>query len=198
MKLIKMFVLAVVFLLLSLNVTVSAEKINTEKNKKRDVCVNNLKQIGTAMIMYANDDKDKNLPLGDNIEGFRKIVASYLGKHSEILVCPDNRKREAGDVNNLTEDNSSYIYLDIESSIDKVRRPSQTVIVFDKPGNHNGFVNVLYLDGHVMKINTNKNYSCEAILKVIYKNNFSYPIRKLQLKKAKEMDKKFGWKMPYK
>lgn len=196
MKLTKTIVLAAAFLLLSSSVTVATEKTDTEK-KKIDVCVGNLKQIGLGMFIYADDNKSM-FPAGDNIEGLQKIVASYLGKRPQILICPDDKKNKIGKINHLQENNSSYIYFDIERSISKVRRPSQTVLVCDKPGNHNGFVNVLYLDGHVMRIKTNKNYSCEAILKVIYKNNFSYPIRKLQLKKAKEMDKKFGWKKPIK
>jgi prepilin-type processing-associated H-X9-DG protein len=153
--------------------------------------------MAVGMMMYANDNKG-NFPSGDNIKGIQKIIKPYFRKQKKILLCPDDKKSKIGQIDNLQEKNSSYIYLDIEKNMNKIRRPSYTILIFDKPGNHKGSINVLYMDGHVAKIKTDNNYSCEAILRTLYKNKFSNPIYKLQLEKAKEMDKKFGWKVPKK
>jgi prepilin-type processing-associated H-X9-DG protein len=156
---------------------------------RRATCDSNLKRIGFGLLMYANDNNCW-FPPEDNIKGLAKIAIPYL-KQTKVLICPTDTKRLAGKKNALKENNSSYIYLDIEHNIAKIRYPSVTVVAFDKPNPHH--VNVLFVDGHVAKMKVPKNYSCEAILRSIYKKRLSDPIHQLQLKKAMAMDKKFGW-----
>jgi len=158
---------------------------------RRATCNTNLKQIGLGLMMYA-DDNSGYFPAGDNIKGLKKTVA--LLNQTKVLICPKDKKRIAGKKKALQESNSSYIYFDIECNVTKVKYPAITVIAFDKPNNNHSHVNVLYMDGHVSKIKMNKNYNCEDILTAAYKDDFADPIRKLQLKKAKAMDKKFVWK----
>lgn len=154
-------------------------------------CHNNLKQIGIGIILYASDNNNY-FPSGDNINGLKKIIP--LINQTKILICPKDGKRAAGKKNTLQESNSSYIYLDIECNVTKVKYPAITVIAFDKPGNDHSHVNVLYMDGHASKIEIDKEYNCEDILTTVYKGDFSDPIRKRQLEKAKVMDTKFVWK----
>jgi len=158
---------------------------------RRISCNSNLKQIGLGIILYANDNNDY-FPSGDNINGLKKIIP--LLNQTKVLICPKDEKRAAGKKNVLQESNSSYIYLDIECNITKVKYPAVTAIAFDKPDNNHSHVNVVYMDGHASQNKMNKNYNCEDILTTVYEGNFADPIRKLQLKKAKAMDKKFIWK----
>ena len=159
---------------------------------RRATCRTNLKQIAVGLMLYASDNNNY-FPSGDNSKGLKKIIAPYLNQ-SRVLICPVDEKRIAGDKNDLQENNSSYIYLDIECKISEVKKPSATIVAFDKPDNHHSHVNVVYIDGHASQIKMDKNYNCEDILTIAYKGDFSVSIRKLQLEKVKAMDKQFVWK----
>ena len=193
MKSTKIITIITAFLILSIFSTVVIQNGQNRNPHRRITCRNNLKQIGMGLMMYA-EDNNGHFPSGDNVKGLTKIITPYI-KQNKVLICPKDKKRTVSK-SALKEDNSSYIYLDIERSVAKVKYPLITVVAFDKPNNHRSYVNVLYMDGRALQVKTKKNYNCEAILTVVYKSDFSDPTRKLQLKKARAMDKKFGWKAP--
>ena len=159
---------------------------------RRISCNSNLKQIGVGLLMYAQENGEY-FPSGDNIKGLKKIIP--LLNQTKVLICPKDEKRVAGKKGVLQEDNSSYIYLDIECKVTKVKYPAITVLAFDKPDNDHSHVNVLYMDGHASQIKMNKNYNCEDILTTAYKGDFFVPIRKLQLEKVRAMDERFTWEL---
>ncbi|MDR1284472.1 MAG: type II secretion system GspH family protein [Opitutaceae bacterium] len=59
---------------------------------KRAACISNLRQIGTGLLLYANDHKD-NLPVTthntyDDTETWIYQLKPYVGNVDEIRVCP--------------------------------------------------------------------------------------------------------------
>ena len=93
----------------------------------RAACASHLKQIGVALILYANDYDDKYPP---NLE----ILTTKAELLPKILVCPATMSKD------------SYIYRATDLSVSDV---PYLVLVYDKKGNHEGGRNVLFLDGHV-------------------------------------------------
>jgi prepilin-type processing-associated H-X9-DG protein len=186
----RIIVIVICLLVIAFSLKNVIQKSSVESRKSPD-CVNNLKQIGLGLHMYASDYSNY-FPPGDNVKGLNKLVKLYLGRNNKVLICPLDQKRSAAP-NIVTEADSSYIYLDPECDLLKIKKPSTTVIVFDKPGNHFPYVSVLYVDGHVQQFETKVKSGCETALREIYKNDFSEPLRKRQLEKARAMDKENGY-----
>ena len=108
-------------------------------------CINNLKQIGLAILMYANDNKDK-FPAANGINGLQKLIdQEYIGIN--IFSCASKPAQYAD--GKLSTD-CPYIY--IGGIYEKVpANASNLPLAFEKPGYHKGVnkVNVLFADGHV-------------------------------------------------
>lgn len=102
---------------------------------RRVTCVNNLKQIGTALQMYSMD----------NNESFPATLADLYAADGTkyiddegVFSCPSATTKG-------TAANPSYIY---HSDV-KVGDTSTTPLLEDNGGNHKGGKNVSYLGGHV-------------------------------------------------
>ncbi len=98
-------------------------------------CVNNLKQIGTALHMYASEHNER-FP-----QTLQELVDGGYIDDINVFICPSS---------NLTEienaDNGSYLY---NTGLTE-SEPSTTPIVCDKTENHRGKGgNVLYVGGNV-------------------------------------------------
>ena len=111
------------------------------------VSMTNLKQLGLAVIMYA-DEHDGKLP--DNFE-----QAKEYHKESKILESPLKPKDFAG---------PSYIYVSGHSM--KAESPARQIIAYENPGYCQDTINALFLDGHVEKM---KKYSFLEMLERTYK-----------------------------
>ena len=163
--------------------------LNQAREKARRIsCTSNLKQIGLSLKQYAMDHKD-NFPQADNCAGFNELIKEDYLTDGNVYKCPSSTIQSAN--GQLTEANSSYIYLGGFKELGNAATP----LVFEKPGNHKGYVNILFMDGHV-KGHIVPNYrSCTQLINYL-KNSYRYDAKLSQklLEKAQKIDKEFGYK----
>jgi prepilin-type processing-associated H-X9-DG protein len=114
------------------------------KQARRKVCMNNLRQVGLALRMYA-DEHDDQLP--PDLEF--STIGKYLGSVHRVLVCPATQ----GD---------SYVYRGATITVAAI--PSM-IMAYDRKGNHEGGRNVVFLDGHAEWVTE------ERLNKLIEKDN---------------------------
>lgn len=126
---------------------VDATLVRTEQED----CLSNLKQMGLAILQYAQDH-DEVLPHADK---WCEEIFPYM-KNDQLFICPERPDLECG-----------YAFNAALSGLPlgAIAEPAQTIILFDsdqgrkngsayqtampKPGRHNGGNNVSYVDGHV-------------------------------------------------
>ena len=125
------------------------------ESARRATCVNNLKQIGTAVKLYtAEVDWEGILPRDNRTEANITVAGSYdllrqtgaLNK-PEIWICPsaNNGKVKAEKDCALIANNISYRYARGLTESDDV----DYVVSADISNNHQEVGNALFLDGHV-------------------------------------------------
>jgi prepilin-type processing-associated H-X9-DG protein len=108
-------------------------------------CASNERQIGQAMLMYANENRQKYPPDLGTLVKTEDITPM-------VFICPDGN---AGAPAALTKDqqvdwvnvHSDYVYL---GSGFGTNAPASQIMLYEKPGSHSGDgMNLLYGDGHV-------------------------------------------------
>lgn len=109
-------------------------------------CSSNMRQIGLAIVMYANEHGG----------AFPENLHEILEKEditAEVFVCPSsNDTRAVGPTTRAVLDefdtpgHCSYIYLG--KGLDDKCDP-QTPVLYEPPSIHHGGMNVLFADGHV-------------------------------------------------
>jgi len=135
--------------------------LSSARSRARSVsCMNNLKLLGTGLMMYA-DDHSNTLPAPNGKAGLEKLLPDYIDK--KAFVCPADNSGEY------------YIYTGGALNIAKLQTPSRYPVAFDPPGLHkNNVVNVLFADGHVSTLSI-KNYSDPAQVIGELNKQFHYP-----------------------
>ncbi|OVE77146.1 hypothetical protein BVX99_03475 [bacterium F16] len=111
---------------------------------RRSTCIGNLKQIGLACFMYANDN-DGLFPVGPGGHGssFEPLNTSGYLEDSKVYGCPSTSPIAT------TAAASNYIYNGIGLSDSNSSATSITLAV-DADGNHqNDWMNAVFIDGHV-------------------------------------------------
>ncbi len=116
-------VLAVIAVLVSM--IVPSSRTSDRSRAKRIVCVNNLKQVGLAYRIWANDNGDRVPSKVSQTNGgwhevlsFQNsgayawtnylIIGNDLGQSSRILICPSDEREPANDFTRLANTNISY------------------------------------------------------------------------------------------
>lgn len=113
------------------------------EKSRRISCSSNLKQIGLALKCYA-EDNNKFFP-NEGLEQLR--VNDYLTDYG-IFHCPSSKLPKGRDNQKLNDGIVSYKYRK-GLKYNAGAQNSQIPIVWDKPENHIGYGNVLFLDGHI-------------------------------------------------
>ena len=93
------------------------------------LCITRLKQMATAMHLCMSDNEDA-LPAADK---WQKKLYDYIGE--EIFTCPENGK--------------PYHYNRPADFLYKVKYPARTIAFYEDFDNHNGKVNIAFMDGHI-------------------------------------------------
>ena len=155
-------------------------------------CVNNLKQVGLGLMIYA-DENNGMFPDRKNLEVFSKV--NNLIKYPAIFCCPASPQYPCKRKQKLTKGNISYIYLGGKVEKD----PSNMPIVFDYPLNYKKstgwfskpehYINVLFCDGHVESFKTEAK-NCVEFIDVLHKKfKYSPEVLKRLKEKAAQADR---------
>ena len=133
-----------VFLSALLLPNLTSERVGARKI----TCIQNLKQIGLAIRMYAQENKGQ-YPDKNNAEGLEMLRAGGYLENPQMYTCPTtnrNPDRYAKDGERLTEKSVDYFYIGGYNE----STPPDIAIAYDKPtNNHHGYGNILFADGHV-------------------------------------------------
>jgi prepilin-type N-terminal cleavage/methylation domain-containing protein/prepilin-type processing-associated H-X9-DG protein len=140
--------LLVVIAIIGLLASLLLPALAAAKSKARQAsCLQNLRQVGLGLIMYA-DDYDGWLPETTHTQGGQTnrawifTLRPYLGESDEIRICPsDPRRRER-----LENNGASYILnefvavplvdpfgnvIDPTHKLDRLPRPAETMLTFE-------------------------------------------------------------------
>ncbi|MDB5318618.1 MAG: hypothetical protein JWN40_249 [Phycisphaerales bacterium] len=109
-------------------------------------CGSDMRQIGMAIMLYANENKGKYPPDLGTLIKTQDITA-------EVFVCPSGNNQFPRAANLAMDDqvkwvneHSDYIYLGAGMN---VTAGAETILLYEKPGAHGGQgMNILYGDGH--------------------------------------------------
>jgi prepilin-type processing-associated H-X9-DG protein len=94
----------------------------------KNFCQMKLKHIGIAILMYLNGHEHQ-YP-----ESLDDLLTYFEGR--QALVCPGSHEE-------------GYVYEKPVTPWEQVAEARSVITAYDKPGNHEGGRNVLFLDGHV-------------------------------------------------
>jgi prepilin-type processing-associated H-X9-DG protein len=113
-------------------------------------CASNMKQIGLACMLYANDNKGKYPPDLGTLLKTQDVTA-------EVFLCPSSKIAVPAEVKGANVDvqaawvnaSASYVYLGAGLTT-TAPATAQTVLLYENRDNHHGEgMNLLYADGHV-------------------------------------------------
>lgn len=108
-------------------------------------CAANLRQIGQAAMLYANDNKGFLPP-------DLAAVSQTLGGSTQVCVCPGDRA-PALTSGSIT---TSYVYLPRLGDKASQSQSARRIMAYESPKNHDGrAANFLFLDGHVESLDAN-------------------------------------------
>ncbi len=110
---------------------------------RRINCGANLKQVGLACKMWADDHAGTFPP------GFRILWNSKYLDAAKIYLCPSTKHKAATESAQVTDpQHCDYVYFGAGQTAENPDC-AKTVLAADRTGNHQGYWNVLFADGHV-------------------------------------------------
>ncbi len=158
-------------------------------------CLRHLKQISTVLSLYA-DNNANEFPDQNGVAGLNYIAdnKAYIIDKG-VFICPLS-PRVYPENGPLTKDTCSYIYMGgFGISSYKKHGTANIPIVFDIPDVKRRSMNVLFLDGHILRFDISKVGSCKDVV-LFLNRRFQYPPELLTIlsEKAGVLDKEYGLK----
>lgn len=146
---------------------------------RRVTCSSTLKSIGLTLKQYAMDNNDY-FPDKNGYAGLKQLVDNGYLSDPQFFQCPSC---------DVYKD-SAYVYLggSMEASSD-ANAPHNIILAFDMPGNHDGYINVLFQDGHVEGVKTGAKTATEFVTELSKMYKYTPGQLKLMLEKAAKADK---------
>jgi len=115
----------------------------------RSDCTNNLKQIGLAVIMYANENRNWMPVAGDtpvhNAKDLNPLLDLEYIKTRQVFICRSTKDSKAKDGESITDNTCSYLYY---AGFALTDLNAEQGYARDKNDNHEKYGNVLFGDGH--------------------------------------------------
>jgi len=131
----------------------SIAKTNTDVKKAAECkksCMNNIKQIGIALQMYANIFESK-YPKPDGAEGLDILRSKGFLEVPQVFICSATGHSAAAPGKPITEKSCDYVYVGGYSEYSEPNTP----ILWSKPGNHKDFGIILYANGDIKEFTGN-------------------------------------------
>ena len=125
-----------------------ADKAKEEKHRK--ACMNNIKQIGVALQMYANVFEGK-FPEASGAKGLNQLKTGGFLENPQSYICPATDNMPAAYGQPITEECCDYVYVGGLSE----HSDGNTPILWCKPENHKDYGNILYVNGEVKAVSGN-------------------------------------------
>lgn len=134
----------VIFGVVALLVSILLPSLNRMRETSgRLPCPSNLKQIGQAILLYANQNA------GAMPDSFATILRTQ-DLTPKVLICPSDDARAAADVASFRGDERDCSYVYVGDGVPNAAIGNSDIVAFDRPDTHapDG-INALFGDGHV-------------------------------------------------
>jgi len=103
------------------------------ENARKSTCQSNLKQMATAMLMYAQDyDETLCVERHERSQSFIQIIAPYV-KNVKVFDCPSQRATSTLNYNG--ERSYGYAEVFFGASLATIQRPADAVLLADQTPN---------------------------------------------------------------
>jgi hypothetical protein len=166
--------------------------LNSDKERARRIsCNSNLHSIGLSLLQYGIDYGF--MPDKDGCEGLEQLRADdYLTDYA-VYTCLSTLT-QSGDSGDLKENNCDYAYLGGYKA-DGSSMSGHLPVMFDKPGNHRNYFNVLYKDGSAEALSDVRISNCkDIIIELNKKYKYDPAVFNKLMQKAETLDKLYGLK----
>lgn len=136
------------------SVAVASDVDKAKEEKQRQACMNNIKQIGVALQMYANVFQGK-FPEASGAKGLNQLRSGGFLEPPQVYICPGTGHMPAAFGQPITEECCDYVYVGGLSEYSDGNTP----LLWCKPENHRDYGNILYVNGDVKAVSGNNWFS---------------------------------------
>ena len=171
-------------------------KFTLKQGMRKMVCIGQLAQIDGQCRLYAKDNNNF-LPPEDGTRNLRKVLKKYkfhlnANTSNNLFICPAFKDGNLATLQDgISPDRMTYVYFGGYKilPLDKLHFTGKGIpIIFDYPGNHKGYVNIVYLNGKLDSFLTKAEDSVTLIKELHLKHKYSPENLKRLLKKAAKAD----------